>query len=145
MSPELDNDLCTRYPKIFADRNASPRETAMCWGFECDDGWFNIIDNLCGCIQRHIDISEEQRDYALRNNLEVKDACPQVVAFQVKEKFGGLRFYFSGGNDIIHGMVTLAEAMSYSTCEVCGNPGKPRGGSYIRALCDIHAKESGIE
>ena len=68
---------------------------------------------------------------------------PQVVADQVKEKYGTLRFYYHGGDDVIDGMVRMAEAMSAVTCEVCGNPGTQRGGGWILTLCDAHANSAG--
>jgi hypothetical protein len=49
-----------------------------------------------------------------------KKVIPQVVAHQVKEKFGTLRFYHSGGDDEISGMIQLAEALTYHICEDCG-------------------------
>jgi len=55
MSPELDQYLCKKYPKIFSERNKSPQESCMHWGLECGDGWFSILDTLCGSIQRRID------------------------------------------------------------------------------------------
>ena len=61
---------------------------------------------------------------------------------QVKEKFGELRFYFDcsveGGYDQIEKLVDAATDESRMTCEVCGAPGKPRGGGWIRTLCDEH-------
>lgn len=108
-SAELDRKLCEKYPKIFADRHADMMATAMCWGFECGDGWFWLIDNLCHCIQNYIDANSKLRD------------IPQVVATQVKEKYGGLRFYHDGGNELIDGMVWFAEHLSYRICEVCGS------------------------
>ena len=72
---------------------------------------------------------------------EVPNACPQVVADQVKEKFGTLRFYYHGGDDVIHGMVRMAEAMSAVTCEECGAPGVRRGGGWVHTYCDLHEKE----
>jgi hypothetical protein len=54
---------------------------------------------------------------------------------QIKEKFGGLRAYYSGGNDYIRGLVTMAETMSYKTCEMCGNKGKPNKSGWITTLC----------
>jgi hypothetical protein len=51
MRKELDEALCAKYPEIFRDRNGDMRTTAMCWGFECGDGWYNIIDGLCATIQ----------------------------------------------------------------------------------------------
>lgn len=69
---------------------------------------------------------------------KVTDKIPQVVVDQVKEKFGGLRFYYSGGDEYISGLVSMAESMSYATCEECGNPGKPNIGGWIRTLCTTH-------
>lgn len=124
MSPELDKKLCDDYPKIFVNRHSSMGETAMCWGFSCGDGWFNIINNLCANIQSHI-------DWKNKNEEVVK----QVVVQQVKEKFGTLRFYYQGGDDYIAGLVSMAESMSACTCESCGNPGKQTGGGWIRTIC----------
>jgi hypothetical protein len=50
MRKELDEALCAKYPLIFKDRHADMRTTAMCWGLECGDGWYNIIDILCGLL-----------------------------------------------------------------------------------------------
>lgn len=128
MSPELDKQLCEKYPKIFANRYADMRTTAMCWGFEHGDGWYNIIDQLCGNIQHHIDWKNRGGQ-----------VMQQVVAAQVKEKFGTLRFYYDGGDDYIGGLVSMAESMSGVTCETCGKPGKLREGGWLRTLCDEHA------
>jgi len=45
---------------------------------------------------------------------------PQVVALQVKEKLGGLRFYIVGGDDYIDTLIRFAENISYKICETCG-------------------------
>jgi hypothetical protein len=160
MKKELDEALCAKYPKIFAQRHSSVTETAMCWGFECGDGWYQILDSLCGQIQHHIDWSHKNKEYDLKWNSEnpaeqrpVREPVPQVVAVQVKEKFGGLRFYYEGGNEQIYGMVRMAESWAANTCEECGNPGSTRGGGWIRTLCDKHeeerqtryAKDNGLE
>lgn len=120
------------------------RETLMCWGFEHGDGWYDIINNLCANIQSHIDWSNSQRELLLKNNphnVKIPEEVRQVVAVQVKEKFGTLRFYYEGGDDTIDGMVRMAEAMTAVTCEECGNPGKQRSGGWIRTLCDHHEAE----
>ena len=184
MKKELDEALCAKYPKIFADRHKSMMETCMCWGFDHGDGWYNIIDQLCRQIQWRIDQTAEfnercrkeetlreacrngnwtefeatcghwrKKDYAYFQRkrdemlepipewLKPKPDIPQVVADQVKEKYGTLRFYYHGGDDYIHGLVAMAEAMTAVTCEHCGAPGKERGGGWIRTLCDEHAQE----
>lgn len=128
MKQELDKKLCEKYPKIFANRFGDPTDTLMCFGFEHGDGWYKILDALCGQIQNHLDwINREE------------EKVQQVVAIQVKEKFGELRFYYEGGDAVVDGMVRMAESWSFNTCEVCGNPGKRRKGGWIRVLCDEHA------
>jgi hypothetical protein len=137
MKEELDKKLCEKYPKIFKNRNGSMQETCMCWGFSHDDGWYDIVDSLCASIQNHIN----NKRYQFREmSQEDFDEEHQVVAAQVKEKFGGLRFYIDGGDDWVYGAISMAESMSYRTCEVCGAPGKTRGTGWIRTTCDEHTK-----
>ena len=141
MKKELDQRLCEKYPKIFANRHAPMTETAMCWGFECGDGWYNIIDHLCANIQHYTDWNNENHAKGYKQYKQV----PQIVAVQVKEKFGTLRFYTDGGDDYINGMIRMAESMSAVTCEECGSPGQQRHGGWIRTLCDKHAEEAGYD
>ncbi len=120
MNKELDEKLVRDFPKIFAQRNLPMTETCMYWGFECGNGWFWLIDNLCGCIQRYIDNNEKE----------------QIEAVQVKEKFGTLRFYVNSYDDIVSGMIWLAEAMSAKICENCGSTvGIKSSTGWIRYLC----------
>ena len=149
MKKELDEQLVKKYPLIFKNRYGDVKETLMCWGFECGNGWYQILDSLCANIQHHIDWKEKQRQWtitfnskaALEEMNEVPDAIAQVVAVQVKEKFGGLRFYYDGGDDQISGMVRMAESWAANTCETCGAPGKSRNGGWIKTLCDNHEEE----
>lgn len=119
MKVELQNKLYAKYPKIFADKDKSMQETCMCWGIETGSGWYDIIDDLCKQIQEYIDES----------------GCEQVIATQVKEKFGTLRFYFYGGDDTVDRMVLDAERKSYITCEECGKPGTSNDRGWIRVRC----------
>jgi len=107
MTPKLDKFLCKTYPKLFVNRHGDKRTTCMCWGFDHGDGWFWLIHNLCAAIQSHIDNCHPQPT--------------QVVVDQVKEKFGTLRFYISGGDNEVYGMVRFAEWLSGVTCEACGS------------------------
>ena len=140
MKQEFDKLLCERYPKMMVNRDKDMKETCMCWGFECGDGWFNILDQLMGNIQHHIDWNNKNFEKGYKQYKEV----PQVTLDQVKEKFGTLRFYYSGGDDTVDGMVRMAESMSAVTCEECGNPGKQVGGGWITTLCKTHAEIKGI-
>lgn len=121
MRKELDDALCAKFPNIFKDRNADMRTTAMCWGFDCGDGWYSIINKLCTDIQKHLD-----------ENPKVE----QVVATQVKEKFGTLRFYICGGDNTIDDMIMEAEQESARTCEVCGKPGSLETKGWMTVRCD---------
>jgi len=148
MREDLDKKLCEKYPKIFADRHKPMTQTAMCWGFDVGDGWYNIIDLLCANIQWHIDETNKTRQLLLDKNpynLPIPDEVQQVVASQVKEKFGGLRFYYNGGDDIVRALVSFADTMSYRTCETCGSPGKRRGGGWIYTACDAHTRQEDLE
>jgi hypothetical protein len=177
MKRELDEYLCKVYPKMIVNRNKPMTETCMCWGFECGDGWFQILNQLMGNIQSHIDWKERQREVAIKFNRmaeqlkagdsslfdeeykdmidgefkekrkqELIDRYPtvipepitQVTLDQVKEKFGTLRFYYTGGDDYIRGLVSMAESMSGVTCEECGKPGTSTGGGWIKTVCVEH-------
>jgi len=48
---------------------------------------------------------------------------PAVKIDQIKEKFGELRFYYSGGDEQVAGMVHMAEYLCNQTCEVSGEDG----------------------
>jgi hypothetical protein len=65
-----------------------------------------------------------------------REIAPQLEFTQIKEKFGSLRVYATGGDEYCHGIIAMATSMSYITCEECGNPGRSREGGWIRTLCD---------
>jgi hypothetical protein len=64
---------------------------------------------------------------------------------QIKEKFGGLRFYIGQGSAEIFDRLYIAEEESIHTCEECGEPGELYYDGWIRCLCPVHAKEQGRE
>jgi len=71
----------------------------------------------------------------------VPELVPQVTLDQVKEKFGTLRFYYSGGDDYVRGMVNMSESMSAVTCETCGNAGELRDEGWYYVSCNEHARD----
>lgn len=119
MKKEYTDYLEQVYPELYAAGNKYG-------GFAIGDGWFNIINQLSNNIKHHLTWKKE---------------TPPVVIEQVKEKFGSLRFYYSGGDEYISGLVSLAESMSGVTCEECGDVGESRNGGWIRVLCDKHEAE----
>lgn len=84
-------------------------------------------------------INRVEKDIEEKYFRPVPEKVRQIKVQQVKEKFGGLRFYYDQGNEYISGLVSMAEAMSYVTCEVCGDSGKVRKNGYFRTLCDCHS------
>ena len=109
MKTELQNQLFEKYPKIFTQRFLPITESAMAFGIGCPDNWYNLIDTLCGQIQAYVDNQKSK----VRKTIIPTRPFPQVEATQIKSKFGGLRFYYNGGDQYIKGLVSMAEAMSY--------------------------------
>lgn len=123
MNNQLEKQLFEKYPKIFAGKNMPIIKNLMSFGCECDDGWYWLIDNLCNTIQQYID-----------NNKHLN--VSQVIATQVKEKYGGLRFYCQGGDETIDGMIWFAENLSFNICEICGNTKEVKQTEgWIKTLC----------
>jgi hypothetical protein len=121
--------LFEKYPDLFRERHLPATESCMCWGIGCGEGWFNLINDLCDNLDR---LFKE-------NNLK-GDNYPSVG--QVKEKFGGLRFYmtFKNTDEVIvqkaYVYIGEAEKKSLETCEVCGQPGKVCRGNWLKVTCD---------
>ena len=66
---------------------------------------------------------------------------------QVKEKFGGLRFYAGFGSSpgvtlAMDDLIDKAQEQSFTICEDCGKPGRTDGwgGMWVKTLCDTHGK-----
>lgn len=97
------------------------------YGFpcECGDGWFELIYELC----------DKLNELYLQNNVDPAE----IQILQIKEKYGGLRFYTGGLIDGGHDIIYTYEEQSYEICEVCGKPGKIRDGRWIQTLCNEHA------
>ena len=160
MREELDKKLVETYPELYANRHGDMKETLMCWGFDCGDGWYQIIDSLSCALTMSHRSAKERLEY-WTNNLgkemwkgrvgtqeDIDEAqkkfdethCP--VAMQVKEKYGTLRFYVNGATDAQYNYIDFAELMSGRTCEECGKPGQTYYMGWHRTLCDEHADEN---
>ena len=141
MNEKLQSDLVKAYPAIFKNVGGDETKTCMHWGIECNDGWYDLIYCLCHSIQRHCQV-ENTRYIPETDKYEfVVEGDPeyvQVVAAQVKEKLGELRFYVDGGDATTEGMIQMAEAMSGRICELCGNPARDnRGSGWLHTTCTV--------
>lgn len=117
MRRELVDQLQAEFPAWFRGLWGDPTKTCLAFGIECGDGWFDLIHGLCQSI---------------------KGANPpeEFAVLQVKEKFGGLRFYYNFGNEEIGKLVGEAEEESYKICEQCGTRDDVTvEGSWILTLC----------
>ncbi|MFA5387845.1 MAG: hypothetical protein WC322_05705 [Candidatus Paceibacterota bacterium] len=125
MNEELDRALVADFPKLYRQRGGDIRDTCMCWGFECADGWEPLIRELSAKLE------------FLNDNTPT-----EVEATQVKEKFGTLRFYTGGIGggwpwaDIVFALIDETEQQSAHVCEQCGKPGYTSGEGWLRTLCD---------
>jgi hypothetical protein len=93
----------------------------------CGDGWRDLLERACDRIEAALDGGT-------------------FGAWQIKEKFASLRFYWHGevSAEAMAGIteaIALAEARSACTCEECGEEGGLycHGGVYM-TRCAAHAK-----
>ena len=117
MKTELQEKLIKRFPKMFRGVYKPMTETTMCWGFECGNGWINLLWKLC-------------------EDIEKLNPPKEFEVVQVKEKYGTLRFYVSFGTDEIYDRIDKAEKESEHTCEWCGEYAKLRGKGWLVTLCN---------
>jgi hypothetical protein len=120
MTPEKEQKLIENFPLLYNKDE----------DFSIQDGWYDLVYQL----------SEELTDlYGKLFELDVffeGNDCVFPVVAQVKEKFGGLRFYVNWANDDIDKVIREYEDGSLQVCEFCGNIGKVRNGSWIKTRCD---------
>lgn len=124
---EFEAEMLRLYPNLYKDMYGDMRETCMAWGIEVGPGWWDIIRDLSAKLEAEIlKQPEEERQY--------------YKATQIKEKFGGLRWYMSSSTDEMNKLISAAEDQSYKTCEECGQAGEAKGPGWILTLCDVCRK-----
>lgn len=121
MNEALSSKLLHDFPRLFRNR----QESSMQCGFECGDGWFDLIYTLSRDIEA-----------AARESGLMLDSTEWPLCRQVKEKLGSLRFVvfaIDGHDEVserINDLRLAAENRSLQICEKCGNPCEfpPEGG-----------------
>lgn len=109
MKQELQNKLFNAFPAMFIQEDWSIQ------GITAGDGWYDVIYDLCTILMQ---------------------VSPKTRAVQVKEKFGGLRFYVDTTTEEGYKAIDASEELSLRTCEDCGGPGSPNDVGWITTLCD---------
>jgi len=86
MKEELDKQLVEKYPHMFQNRYKGMRETCMCWGFECGDGWYDILNCLCANIHHHVKWKREMRARDHLLNRAIKRGREALTKFVCKDR-----------------------------------------------------------
>lgn len=139
MSPAKSQILYDRYPCLYRQKDLSMMESCLHWGIECDDGWFQLLDDLCARIT-------------------LLERCGVAIEWaQQKQKFGTLRAYYDivalpdqmrasqEERDhlcrMVAALVSQAENTSAQTCERTGEYGSlyRTPGGQLKTLSDEEA------
>jgi hypothetical protein len=88
--------------------------------FSIGDGWLDLTRDL---IENLIKIGWDKK------------------ILQVKEKFGGARFYAGPCTEEQDKLIEEYENKSFEVCEQCGEKGEVRDLPWIMTLCENHYKE----
>ena len=116
------------FSSLFRGKDLPLTQNLMGFGFECGDGWYDLVYKLAADITTH----------SRKKGLD-------PIAMQVKEKFGGLRFYLHGADDYIFELIARAERRSLRICDVCGAGGKQLSlNGWISTRCTEHSQGRGL-
>ena len=129
--------LIEDYPSVFKDMTHGS-------AYDLPSGWYLLVDKLCSDLSVLLD--EE------RKNTKEDPNHPLFSVLQIKEKFGGLRFYYMMNTENkdfyknICNKIDQAEDASYKTCEITGKPGKlSKSGMYYHTFCEEVRINNGYE
>lgn len=135
--PDVLDALVAKYPSVFKNMDNG----SIC---SLPTGWYNLMDRLCEDLSVLLD---EERAKATEQPEQ-----PLFTVLQIKEKFGGLRFYYmmNTENEELHKkamkLIDIAEDTSYNVCEVTGQPGTLcKSGWHFHTYCDEIRIKRGYE
>lgn len=133
MKQELEQKLMDAFPFMEARNNRTGKKLGFPMSCECEDGWFDLIYEMCNKIQ--IALNKSSKAF-------IKGFFPQ----QIKEKFASLRYYTTYENEEISKAIKEAEEQSIKTCEICGKDGKTKyRRTWYKTLCEECAEKHGYE
>lgn len=104
MTPENTTKLYAAFPHLYSEHVLSSAESGMHWGFQCGDGWFDLLWKLSETITTH-----------------ASEVGIDLVASVVKEKFGGLRFRIRQDDAVIAALIHEVEHASHWICQACAH------------------------
>ena len=115
------------FPQVFDTYYGEPYDIWAQCNYSCPTGWENIVYNL---------------------TKDLLQIWPDMHVMQVKQKFGGLRYYFNTEppDDLrqrVYKKVDEAEKQARNACEKCGRAGLPTYiGSWLLVLCSKCKEEA---
>jgi hypothetical protein len=91
---------------------------------DCEDGWSDMVVSC---------------------HNELKSIDPDYTIAQIKEKFGGLRYYFATSQPSLYKQMTdivaKYEKVSFTKCQLCGKEAETVNfAGLIKTLCKKHRK-----
>jgi len=122
MNKELSERIYNDFPELFGFRD-DMKMSLMAFGFDCGDGWFGLIYNLTKNI------------YEVAKKTGVLNERDFYVE-SVQEKYAGLIYCITYGNDDMFDLINEAETESCKICEICGDEGSCKHGPWFKILCD---------
>lgn len=165
MRQELEQKLFNSFPHLYRERFLPMTMTCMCWGIDVSDGWYDILFELSNNIQNYLNSKKKEEKFyiikkLLRKLLFDSQGIPTylfnilpspIFSFldritfsfhdsfavnQVKEKYGGLRYYVNLYDSVIESLIGYAEYKSLNTCELCGEYGVINKSGWLSVRCD---------
>lgn len=108
MNPELTAKLYVAFPHLYRGHTKNMEESSMCWGFQCGDGWYQLL----------FDLSQTLSDYT--------EAHPEldIEVVEVKSKFGDLRFSLGVHDEGLKALIDDARTRAATVCELTGSSGQ---------------------
>jgi hypothetical protein len=149
MRQDLSDKLLTDFYDLFHTKYGGKNRCTSI-GHEVGAGWYDIVHtaltkinfeveeakrkrpilaNICRWVRTKLELVKEEDDEGQPESLKI---------VQIKEKFGGLRIYYTGWwNPAVEQAIKEAEEQAYKTCEVCGGkPATQTSGGWIKTKCD---------
>jgi len=133
MNKALSNKLLHDFPQLFRNR----QDSSLQRGFECGDGWFDLIYKL----------SQDIETIAHESGLD--PGSPEwPLCRQVKQKFGSLRFVvlrnanFPDMYELISKLRENALERSLQICEYCGKPADIVADGGRTIMCPEHKMQA---
>jgi len=137
---QFEQHLVKSYPLLFPILSLPKEQLGNGWmpisgfGIECGPGWWPILDEACQQIE------------AINRKIAETNPDSVIIAHQIKEKFGGLRFYTNFCNDEVDAIIRLAEEQCSKTCESCGALGKLyTTGYWLSTDCEKCKRDGAID